>query len=159
MLCHCLYIQTQISTGKKFKSHCIYNQTFNLKRGLYENITVSRVHYGHDCHLGTDKRQGVVASDLTLRSSQNIKHQHLHHCPCKVQSCCWLICHLKHRPLPVLWSSHQLATADQQKGVFSPFLMTGCEFMQTHSFPMITWVKKKAEWWSYYCLGTSFSCQ
>ena len=37
--------------------------------------------------------------------------------------------------------------------------MIGCEFMQTHSFPMIPWVKKKADWWIYYCLGTLFSSQ
>ena len=37
--------------------------------------------------------------------------------------------------------------------------MIGCEFMQTHSFPMIPWVKKKAECWSYYCLGTLISSQ
>ena len=25
--------------------------------------------------------------------------------------------------------------------------------LQTHSFKMKPWMKKKAEWWSYYCLG------
>ena len=36
ILCHCLYTYTQISTGKKFRSHCIYNQTLNLKISSYE---------------------------------------------------------------------------------------------------------------------------
>ncbi|KAK7818024.1 peroxidase 52, partial [Quercus suber] len=31
--------------------------------------------------------------------------------------------------------------------------------LQTHSIPMMPWMKKKAEWWSHYYLGTSFSSQ
>ena len=42
-----------------------------------------------DCHLGTNQSQGAVSSDLTLRSSQNVKTWHLHHC--KVHSKDWSI--------------------------------------------------------------------
>lgn len=52
---------------------------------------MSRVHYGQDCHLGTDKRQGAVPLDLTLRSIQNIIPWYLRHCPSKVQSSGWSV--------------------------------------------------------------------
>jgi len=62
-----------------------------LRRSLYEKIKMSRVHYGQDCHLGTDKRQGAVPLDLTLRSIQNIIPWYLRHCPSKVQSSGWSV--------------------------------------------------------------------
>ena len=84
-----------------------------------------------------------------------------------------LISHLKHKPLPISRSSHQPSIADWQKQVLSPLEssdISECQNLsqmiskrrmpanmtsplQTHSFQMKPWMKKKAEWWSYYCLG------
>ena len=108
--------------------------------------------------LRTDKRQGAVSSDLTLRSSQNMKYWHLHHCPSKVQSCGWLICHLKHKPYQscgLLISQLLLISKKECSPLFNDWLWIHADSLISNDYM----VKKEAEWWSYYCLGTSFSCQ
>ena len=153
-LCHCLYIQTQ----KLAQPRNVEVTESTIKH------TSSRVHYAQ-----------TVTQELTKAKEQfQSEHQDLTFSSLLDQSPFErLISHLKHKPLPISQSSHQPSIADWQKRVLSPLKSSDsseCQNLpqmiskirmpanmtsplQTHSFQMKPWMKKKAEWWSYYCLG------